>query len=211
VHASNFLASETLSSGNIIYDSPSSGLSRTLNISDFGDSISDLSVTLNIGSAPGDTAWNSDLYVQLTSPQGRVAVLLNQPGITSSDLVGYGDAGLNLTIHDTSSHDIHNYQTFSYSLNGNGQLTGAWQSDGRLDPTSLSRTSQLGNLAGENPNGDWVLLIADRGNGNLAQLNGWGISGSAITAVPEPATITCWTALALAGFGFIRRSRRSAV
>lgn len=206
-HAAILSGSETLSSGNIVYDTPFAGISRTLNISAAGGNITDLSVTLNLGSAAGDTAWNSDLYVQLTSPQGTVAVLVNRPGITASDSVGYGDAGIDVTFHDSAVQDVHLYQEISYTLNSGGQLTGTWQSDGRTDPTSLSRSSPMSQFIGENPNGAWVLLVADLGNGNVAQVNSWGISG-VTAAVPEPATLAAWTGLALVAFGWVRHRHR---
>src|ERR1043166_7457109 len=57
--------------------------------------------------------------------------------------------------------------TYNYSVhqaipdNGNGQLTGTWQADGRSDPLSSSRGS-LTDFNGLNPNGTWTLFFADQ-------------------------------------------------
>lgn len=206
-HASVFMAGETLASGNVVQDAPHAGLSRTLNVSSPGNAMVSLSVTLDISSAVGDTAWNGDLYVQLTSPQGGLAVLLNQTGVSSTDPAGYGDAGFKLTIRDTAAHDAHLYQASAPVFNPAGQLTGSWQSDGRTDPASAARTKKLENLLGENPNGTWVLLVVDRSGGNLAQLNGWEIAGFDVAVVPEPVSTTAVSAALLAGFAWVRRRK----
>ena len=207
--AAVFQNSETLSSGNDIGDPPSAGLSRVLSITTPITVTADLTITLNIGSAGGDTAWNGDLYVQLISPQGTAVVLVNRTGLSPTDTTtGYGDAGFNVSINDIASADIHSYQSLSYTLNGSTQLTGTWQSDGRVDPTTATRTRNLGTIYGENPNGTWTLLVVDLAPGSLARLNGWGISGSDIAAVPEPLSTALCSSLALVAVAAARRLRR---
>ena len=206
--AAVFLKDETLSSGNNIGDPPSAGLSRTLTVSTPVTTIADLTITLDIGSATGDTAWNGDLYVQLTSPNGTLVILIDQAGLSPTDTVsGYGDAGYNISINDSAIKDVHNYQTVAYTLNGSNQLTGTWQSDGRVNPTSSSRTKNLNSIVGEDPNGTWTLLVVDLASGSLAQLNGWGISGSDIAAVPEPVATAFSSGLALLALATARRLR----
>ncbi len=211
--AAVFQNSETLSSGNGIDDSPSAGLSRTLTITSPITVITQLTISLDIGSATGNTAWNGDLYVQLTSPQGTEVVLINRPGVSPTDNTGYGDAGYFCTINSSpgSTQDIHTYQSsvgYPFSINGSGQIFGAFQSDGRVDPTSGSRTKTLDNLFGENPNGTWTLLVADLDSGHLAKINGWGINGSDPQSVPEPAATALCTALTLLAAGVALRSHR---
>jgi hypothetical protein len=207
--AAVFLNSETLSSGNNIDDPPSAGLSRTLSISTAVTTIAALTITLDIGSAVSDTAWNGDLYVQLISPHGTVAVLVDRAGLSPTDTTtGYGDAGYNVSITDATVNDVHTYQSVAYTLNGSNQLTGTWQSDGRVDPTTSSRTKNLNTIFGENPNGTWTLLVVDQASGSLAKLNGWGISGSDIAAVPEPLSTALCSSLALLALASARRLRR---
>ncbi len=198
-----FTASETLSSGNEIGETPSGGLARELTVSTTAMVIESLSISLDISSAPGDLAWNGDLYVHLSGPSGTLAVLINRPGTTLADDTGYGDAGFNLTITTGSLPDIHDYQGVSYSSNGGGQLTGTWASDGRLDATSPTRDRMLDQFLTQNPNGTWTLLVSDLSGGNVAQLNGWSITGTG--AVPEPEEWAVIAGATLAGFAIARR------
>ena len=204
-----FTASETLSLDNQIDDPPFAGVGRQLTISTSATQMTDLSITLDLSSAAGDTAWNGDLYAQISGPSGTLAVLLNRTGLSPSDDAGYGDSGFSLTINDSGANpDLHTYQGVSYTLNGSGQLTGTWASDGRQDALSSVRDRPLSQFLGQDPNGTWTLLVADLANGNRAQLNSWSISGVGV-AVPEP---KIWTAIAgagLLGFALLRRSRRS--
>jgi hypothetical protein len=206
--AAIFSVSETLGSGNTINDPTDPGLARVLTVSTPVQSLTDLSITLDLGSADGSTAWNSDLYVQLSSPSGVLAVLINRTGLTPGDGNGYGDAGFQVTINDGAADDIHTYQTVSYTLNGSGQLTGTWKSDGRADALGATRSSALAGLLGTNPNGAWTLLVADLGSGNLAKLNGWSIDGVG-TTVPEPAATAAFAGLAALAVALCRRARIS--
>ena len=201
--AAIFSVSETLGSGNTINDPTDPGLARVLTVSTPGNQLTDLSINLDIASADGSTAWNSDLYVQLSSPSGVLAVLINRTGLTPADGNGYGDTGFSVTISDGAADDIHTYQTVSYTLNGSGQLTGTWKSDGRADALGGTRGSALAGLLGTDPNGAWTLLVADLGSGNLAKLNGWGITG---TAVPEPMAAAGAAGLATLAFALVRKS-----
>ena len=191
--ADTFTATDTLTTGNEIDDPPIPGLARTLTVSTAVTSITDLSITLDISSATGEDAWNGDLYAQLTSPLGTLAVLLNRSGYASSGDPGYGDKGYSITLNDTTgTAGLHFYQNVSYALNGDGQLTGTWASDGGSDPTSATRDKPLALFAGANPNGIWTLFISDQAGGNRAKLDSWSINGVG-TTVPEPE----WTVVAV--------------
>jgi hypothetical protein len=104
-------------------------------------------VNLNISGG-----YNGDLYAYL-SYGGVLLPLLIRTGVTgtgSGDAFGYGNTGFNVTLSSTASgaQDVHFYQNYSASYNGSGQLTGAWQPDGRnIDPQSapsaFDRASRL--------------------------------------------------------------------
>lgn len=204
--------SDVLSSNNEIDDPPGSGIARTLTVSAPFTQITDIRVTLDIGSADGLNAWNGDLYAHLSGPSGTLAVLLNQTGVTSLNSAGYSNAGFSVTFQDSLSNpDIHNYQDVSYSLNGSGQLTGTWNSDGRSLATDSTRSNPLSGFAGQNPNGTWTLLVADMATGNTAKLNSWSLTveGGSIaqggSAVPEPHSTSVGASIALLAGAILRR------
>ena len=188
-----------------IPDGNPSGLSDTETLS-FGDplfaNITDVKVVLDVTGG-----FNGDYYAYLVH-DGGFAVLLNRVGRTSSDSVGYGDAGMSITLA-ASGNDIHDYQAFSPTFSG-GQLTGTWEQDGRnVDPATVlntdAQTALLGSLDGLDPNGGWTLFLADVDFGQQGTLVNWGVI---ITAIPEPSTF----AVAAAGgvmFAIHRRRRRA--
>ena len=161
--------------------------SRTVSIADL--SITDISVKLNVSGG-----YNGDLYAYL-SYNGVLIPLLNRVGVAASSpssSFGYSDTGFNITLSSTGN-DVHFYGRNSPSFNGNGQLTGTWQVDGRnIDPASppgdfdsASRVTFSG-LNGMNPNGTWTLFFADMSSGAQSTVVSWELD---ITAVPEPANV----------------------
>jgi len=185
----------------VIPDGSPSGLTLAGNISGAGGPISDLTVSLNIGSAPGSTAFNGDLYAYLTGPNGGYSVLLNRPGVGTGNSFGYADTGFNVTFALSGSPaNIHTYGAGSFSLNGSGQVTGTWAADGRtVDPLSTppsgfdpNGNAGLDSFVNANPNGAWVLFLSDASGGNTAEVNSWTLN---VTTIPEPSS---W-ALAAAG------------
>jgi subtilisin-like proprotein convertase family protein len=154
--------------------------------------IQGVTVSVNI-----ESGFNGDLYGYLVSDSG-FAVLLNRTGSTAGNEYGYGNTGFNVTFSDAAGADIHSYQNGSFTLNGNGQLTGTWQPDGRaVDPSGAmdtdARTATLASFLGGNPNGTWTLFLMDASTGGQSTLNSWSLS---IDVVPEPAT---WAMLIFAG------------
>ncbi len=145
--------------------------------------------------------WTGDLYAYLHFG-GAHAVLVNRPGTTATDTVGYGDAGLQIRLRDDAPNgDIHAYRL---TLSGDptqgltAPLTGDWTPDGRTsDPDAVRdtdpRTALLGTFTGMLPNGTWTLFVADLAPGSVHHLDAWGLE---LTMVPEPAN-----ALFLTGMG----------
>lgn len=200
----------TYSVGATIPDGNLNGLQNSQFVSGLSGPVIDLNVTLEISGG-----FNGDFYAFLTHNNSTV-ILLNRVGRNSSHSVGYPDAGFGpdlaanaFTLDDQAANDVHLYRSSPYTLNGNGQLTGSWQPDGRaLDPLSPAssfdsapRSTALGIFNGSDPNGLWTIYLADVSSGGEGSLISWGLQ---ITTVPEPAVAT------LAGFGLlvflIRRS-----
>jgi subtilisin-like proprotein convertase family protein len=147
--------------------------------------------------------WNGDLYAYLTHPNaGSVAVLLNRPGRTAGNALGYSDSILTITLDDTAANgDIHTYQSASgyATLIGNGS---AWQPDGRsVSPFLVNgtepRTAMLSTFNNMAPsNTGWTLFVADLASGDVSTITSWGLT---VTTVPEPdaALLTVLSALPL--------------
>lgn len=191
----------TFAVGQVIPDGSSSGLSDT-RVLDFSGqnlfSITQLTVSLEISGG-----FNGDYYGYLVHNSG-FAILLNRPGVTAGDSLGYGDSGLNITLSDSSPNDVHNYQ--SVQNPGGGVLTGTWSPDGRnFDPDLVldtdPRSAFLSSFIDENPSGEWTLFLSDVDFGEQGTLVSWTLT---ITAVPEPSTY----ALAFLGLGTIITARR---
>jgi subtilisin-like proprotein convertase family protein len=221
--ASAFTAGATVSSTSVdnlfapIPDGRLTGYQNSQTLSGLPASITDINVTLNISGG-----FNGDLYAYLAHGNA-VAILLNRVGRTSSSNVGYPDTGFGLnasvnsfTLDDQAAHDIHSYRTFPFTLNGNGQLTGLWQPDGRtLDPLSAgsafsgaARSNTLGIFNGMDPNGLWTLFVADVSPGAESTLIGWGLE---ITTIPEPNSIMLTTLGLAAGWLWAGGRRRRKV
>jgi len=192
-----------------IPDGNPSGSTFTANVNGVSGPISDISLSLNISSASGSSAYNGDLYAYLAGPHGGFSVLLNRVGVGTGNNFGYADAGMDITFSLAAASNIHFYQGGPYLLNGAGQLTGTWGADGRaIDPQSSpslfdpSGTAGLDSFLGANPNGTWVLFIADLSDGNTSQVNTWTLN---LTTVPEPSV---WALTLLGAIALIRFRRR---
>ena len=178
----------------IIPDDDPNGIQSSQTLTGIPATITHVSVTLNITGGV-----NGDLYAYLLHNSTQ-AVLLNRVGRTGTSSVGYPDAGFGLdaasgdfTFDDQAGHDMHYYRTFTYALNGSGQLTGSWQPDGRaLDPESAGsafntapRSNPLSLFNGMDGNGLWTLFVADVSPLGESTLVSWGLD---ITIIPEPAS-----------------------
>ena len=193
-----------------IPDASPSGLTLAGNFTGMTGSISNISLSLNISSASGSTAYNGDLYAYLAGPNGGFSVLLNRVGVGTGNAFGYNNAGFNVTFALLGSpSNIHFYQSGVFALSG-GQLTGTWAPDGRaIDPQSVpsafdaSGTALLDSFVGTDPNGTWYLFLADLDGGNTAQVNSWTLNLET-AVVPEPSV---WALMLVAGFALITTRR----
>ncbi len=195
----------------VIPDGNFNGVQSTLTLNGLDPQLSDVNVTLTLSGG-----FNGDYYAFL-SHNGTISVLLNRPGVAAANSVGYPDTGFGpnasnsrFTFDDQATNDVHRYRSFSFSLNGTGQLTGAWQPDGRnIDPLSsgslfdsASRSSMLSGFNGMNPNGQWTLFVADMSPGGEGTLVNWGVQ---LTTVPEPSVCALF---GLGTVGLLIRSHR---
>jgi hypothetical protein len=194
-------------------------VSENINLNNTGiQSITSVSVTLNVAAGDNGVPWNGDYYAYLTDPSGSIAILLNRVGVTDASNpndFGYSDAGFDITLSD-SGPDIHDYNNYSPSFNGDGQLTGTWGPDGRnSSPFSVQasdpRTALLDVFDGSGANGAWTLAIADASSGDFGVLDGWSleVSGTGATqTVPDGGG--AWALPLLSGLGLLLFARRSA-
>lgn len=184
-----------------ILDNDGSGMQDTQTLSGFSNVIESIEVRMRFTGDP--VGYNGDYYVSLQSANGGYAVLLNRPGRTSMDLLGYDNSGFDVTFTLTGD-DIHMYHDYGPSYDVDGRLIGTWGADARnVDPDDVldtdPRTANLDSFIGMDPNGEWTLFVADMNQNATATFNSWGLG---ISVVPEPATISL---LGLGGLLFLRR------
>jgi hypothetical protein len=182
-------------------------VSETINLSGTGiQSVTAVQVSLDVATGDNGIPFNGDYYAYLTHGSG-FAVLLNRVGVTDASNpndFGYSDLGFDITFTD-GGFDVHNYQNTSYTLNGDGQLTGPWAPDGRnSSPFTVQatdpRTALLSSFDGGTGDGAWTLVIADASQGSFGVLQDWSlqVSGTGTTAsVPDESPL--WELLFISG------------
>ncbi len=205
-----------------IPDHDATGILRALDVSGLdANTRYSVDVALDIQGS-GDGGYVGDLYAYLAhqaSPGGeyKMTVLLNRPGRSDALPSGYDATGLNITLSDSATADIHTYQSHAgYQVDGTGVLTGTWQPDRRLtnpddvvssDARAATTFDDLvHSMASPNPNGNWYLFVADMQTGATMQLNSWSVGFSEMSAVPEPASVL--TLAGLLSSAMLLRSRR---
>lgn len=184
--------------GLAIPDDSSIGITDTITVSGVDGSITNISVSVDIGATDGGYAFNGDLYLYLQHGD-NLSILLNRVGKTAANPYGYGDNGFDV-IFTLTGADIH-----SADFSG-GPATGVWGADGRLvDPDLVldtdARSALLDVFLGSQANGDWTLFAADMAGGGTAKLNNWSLT---VEAIPEPMVLS-FVAIAGGSFLFVRR------
>jgi subtilisin-like proprotein convertase family protein len=185
--------------GTMIPDDDPSGLASAQTVSTPITYLTGVKVTLKVSGT-----FNGDLYCYLTHGSGHT-VLLNRVGRRSSSSLGYGDSGFDVKFDDAATNgDVHVYRL---TLNGSntspitGALTNVWAPDGRTNsPFAVlntdPRTAFLSSFNGSDPNGEWVLFIADAEGGDISTLVNWGLeltgySAPSITMNPANQSAEC--------------------
>lgn len=167
------------------------GLALSSDLEGMGGVIGNVTVTLDLAGG-----YNGDLYAYLVHGDGY-AVLLNRVGLSTSNSVGYADAGMTVTFSDTAAGDIH-----FYGGNGGLALTGVYQPDGRVvtpvvtpagSYDGAARSAMLSSFQGLSADGTWTLYVADLSGGGQSTLESWDLQ---IVEVPEPGT---WALVLLLG------------
>jgi hypothetical protein len=194
-----------------IPDGTGTGLANVQQLSGLSGVISQVKVSLWI-SGIEEGAFNGDLYATLQHADGTdtgFAVLLNRPGRRTGDDLGYADNGFQVTFDDAGgAANIHDYQA---SIPGfTGALLGTWGSDGRDQDPGLVLgdvdvpTAMLDSFASLDPNGRWILFLADLEKGGQARLDKWSLDLELVN-VPEPGVWWLVSGLGLVGYALGRR------
>ncbi len=187
----------TFTTNRVVPDGNYSGMSDVQTITSGIGSIGSIKVRLKVNGE-----FNGDLYGYLRHSSG-FTVLLNRPGKTAANPIGYGDSGLEIILDDASLNDLHTYQTVTTPPDGT-PLTGTWMPDGRkVDPDLVTdadpQSTSLRNFSGLDASGQWTLYLVDAQSGGTNMLVEWGldITGTANSSITwaNPADIVYGTAL----------------
>jgi subtilisin-like proprotein convertase family protein len=200
--------SATYSPNVVIPDFNLNGIADTETFSTAIQSISDLTVNLQISGG-----YDGDFYAYLTHDGTGFAVLLNRIGVTSSSPFGSDDTGMNITLNDAAASNVHDA-----SANG-GVLTGTFKPDGRnvsplapagaLDATPS--TTPLSSFDGMDPNGSWTLFIADTSPVGIGTLESWSLNIDGTTGTTGVPDSSSTLGLLTIGAGFLAALKRRTV
>ena len=197
-HARAATITETysLSTTAVIPDGDLSGLVQTINVTSSTLASID-SLTVQLETSGG---WDGDLYAYLWH-NGVISVLVNRPGRSAVLPDGSPASGMNITLSDVATIDIHI---------ASGALSGNFQPDQRnvhplLAMNTDNRTTPLSLFGGAAPTGEWRLFIADVASGDEASIVSWGVSLTGPEAVPEPGGVML---LAMASASALCKRRR---
>ena len=162
----------------MVPDADASGLASVQTVSTPITNLTGLKVAVKVSGT-----WNGDLYCFLAHGT-NYSVLLNRLGRTDASNLGYNDMGLDLIFDDAATNsDIHVYRLQLTGSQGTplpGPLTGSWAPDARVTgPTNVldtdTRSAFLGSFNGVDPNGEWVLFVADMEAGDIHVLDSWAL------------------------------------
>jgi subtilisin-like proprotein convertase family protein len=177
--AGSITTSASYSPGVVIPDDDLNGVTDTETFSSAIQTITGVQVDLNIAGG-----YDGDFYAYLTHGSTDFAVLLNRIGVNSGSTYGSFDSGMNITLSDSASANIHDAPYTG------GVLSGTFQPDGRnISPLtapatleSTPSTAVLGSFNGSNPNGAWTLFIADCSPVGIGTLESWSLDVTGNTA-----------------------------
>ncbi len=175
----------------MVPDANASGLASVQTVSTPITNLTGLKVALKIRGS-----WSGDLYCFLAHGTGH-SVLLNRLGRSDASNLGYNDPGVDVTFDDAATNgDVHVYRIQLSGSQGTpllAPLTNAWATDARVaSPTNVldtdARSAFLSSFNGMDPNGEWVLFVADMEAGDIHMLDSWGleITGDTAPGVSEP-------------------------
>jgi hypothetical protein len=183
--ADTFTTTTNFTVGAMIPDGNASGLANVQTVSTPITNLTGLRVALKVSGT-----WNGDLYCFLAHGTNQ-AVLLNRLGRSEASNLGYNDAGLNLIFDDSATNsDVHVYRLQLAGNNGSAlaaPLTDSWAPDARVSsPIGVldtdARAAFLGSFEGVDPNGEWVLFVADMEAGDIHTVESWGLEFTGDTA-----------------------------
>jgi autotransporter-associated beta strand protein len=132
------------------------------------ESITDVNVNLSLSSpTQNNPMWLGQVYASLTygvaSEGVRTAVLLNRPGVNSTDAFGSSLSSLNVTFDDSAETNIFDVASG----------TGTYRPDGRLGVNPNAGLLALNGSLLQNQ--QLSLLVADAQQGAVAKLDSWGV------------------------------------
>ncbi len=212
VNAGVVITSDVLN--HAIPDDTGTGYATTLAVPG-SQTVSSVTVSLNLSVPGGGAGWIGDLYVYLQHGSD-LAVLLNRPGRDPGKPDGYDDGkSVAVTFADGAPNgDIHTYRSTLFSNEATpltSSLTGTWQPDGRTaDPAAVLTSSprnatSLSGFSGKSTDGLWTLFLCDHASGGQYRLDSWSLSVQ-FAPVPEPRAAVA-VAVALGGWAMWRRQR----
>jgi len=207
LNAAVITESYTFNVGSTAGDIPDSGsatFSQLISASQIVQ-LTEVRVTLDLKGTSAAPGFASDMFVSLNRDLGtQTAVLLNQVGVTGSDLVGFDYNGWNVVFKDSAANgDVH----LGVPTAPATTLTGDWQPDGRLSPSGSSRTMLLDVFNSAAANSTWYLHVEDLASSGTMTLNSWTLSftGDTSSSVPEPQHFAALAGASLLGFALVRR------
>jgi subtilisin-like proprotein convertase family protein len=163
------------STGNVVIpDNDLNGVVRTINVNNQISEISSVVLSMTI------VGWyNGDYYAYLKHDTG-FSVLLNRIGATSMNPDGSDVSGMNISLSDSATTDIH-------LAIGVDPLSGVYKPDARaISPFAVSdlspRSADLSVFNGLSSSGAWSLFIADVSPGGVGILTRWSLE---ITGTPS--------------------------
>lgn len=132
-------------------------LSGVINVPD-SFLVGDLNVPLSISHT-----WTGDLTVSLVSPDGTMALLVDQPGVPTISGCGCSGDDMNVVLDDSAAGSIEDDHCVQGGVN--------------IDGTYAPSPDALAVFNGQSASGDWTMLITDEEpTFDTGTWNSWGLS-----------------------------------